>query len=98
MSLAERYRVNGPHVIHEVIEGEAILVNLETGSYYSTDQAGALVWDLIEKGAPESQILAFVAREYLGDPDAIRQGVRALLTRLEEEGLIVADQVPSSDD
>src|SRR5262245_43375959 len=44
------YRVNGPRVIFENIEGELILVNMEKGCYYSTDQVGADVWAFIEAG------------------------------------------------
>src|SRR5438270_869701 len=33
--MTTRFRVNSPNVIHETIEGEVILIDLKTGTYYS---------------------------------------------------------------
>ena len=44
-------RVNSPHVIHETIDGEVIVINLASGNYYSVKGAGADVWDVIESVA-----------------------------------------------
>lgn len=35
------FRVNSPSVIGEVLDGEAIIVNLDSGAYYSLNGAGA---------------------------------------------------------
>ena len=35
------YRVNSPNVVAEVIDGEAVIVNLRNGMYYSLDGGGA---------------------------------------------------------
>ena len=39
--------LNSPHVVHETIDGETILLHLKTGNYYSFDGVGALVWQNI---------------------------------------------------
>ncbi len=94
----EHFRANTPHIIHEVIEGEAILVNLESGAYYSTDQAGAVVWDAIANGLSVNQTIARLADQYDGDPQAIRAGVLALVSELAQEGLIrPQDASPAND-
>lgn len=85
----EHFRANTPHIIHEVIEGEAILVNLESGAYYSTTQAGAAVWDAITQGLSVNETVALLADQYEGEPQAIRAGVSALVSELEQEGLIL---------
>lgn len=86
--------VNHPHVIHEIIEGEAILVNLETGSYYSSDQVGAVIWDGIENGMGAEQIVTAVSQAYTGDASAIETGVNAFLQQLQDERLVLADATP----
>jgi len=82
------FRVNAPNVIHEIIDGEAVVVNLQTGSYYSIDKIGALVWEYVEKGLSLGEIVDIVARRYDGEPGAIDEGIRRLFGRLQEEGLI----------
>ncbi len=86
------FRVNSPNVIHEIIDGEAVLVNLETGSYYSIDSVGAIVWDYMEKGLSSSQIVETVAGQYDGEQADIDQGVQDLFVQLQEEQLIVATE------
>jgi hypothetical protein len=91
---AEHFRTNSPHIIHEVIEGEAVLINLESGAYYSTAQAGAAIWDAIDKGLSVSQIAALLNEEYAGDSETIRAGVAALVADLQQEGLVVPLETP----
>ena len=47
-----------PQVIHEVIDGETMLVRLDTGNYYNMNVTGGQIWSFIEKGASESQIVS----------------------------------------
>jgi hypothetical protein len=48
-------KINTPHVVHETIEGETVLLNLQNGYYYSFDGAGALVWEgLVYSGSTEA--------------------------------------------
>jgi Coenzyme PQQ synthesis protein D (PqqD) len=83
-----RYRVNSPRVMHETIEGEVIVIDLSTGSYYSLRASGAEVWHALERGLPEDEIAGAVAARYEGAPAEITAAVSELLRRLSEEGLI----------
>jgi Coenzyme PQQ synthesis protein D (PqqD) len=86
------FRVNSPNVIHETIEGEVILIDLKTGTYYSLRDAGAAVWQAIEQGAGEDGITAELRSRYDASDEQIRDAVRRLLAELEREGLIRADE------
>src|SRR4029077_17954546 len=59
-------RLNTPHVIHETIDDEVIVINLASGSYYSLKGAGTDVWDVLQSapGAGVGAIAAAVARRY----------------------------------
>jgi Coenzyme PQQ synthesis protein D (PqqD) len=83
-----RYRVNSPRVMHETIEGEVIVIDLSTGSYYSLRASGAEVWHALDRGLPEDEIAGAVAARYDGAPADITAAVSELLRRLREEGLI----------
>jgi Coenzyme PQQ synthesis protein D (PqqD) len=86
------FRVNSPNVIHETIEGEVILIDLKTGTYYSLRDAGAAVWQAIQDGAGEDGIAAELRSRYDGSDEQIRDAVRQLLAELERERLIRADE------
>lgn len=85
------YRINNPKVIHETIDGETVLVNLDSGNYYSLDGVGADVWNLIEDGADQDGIVRAVARRYTGEDTAIEHAIHLFLEDLEREALIVVD-------
>src|SRR5215218_1012893 len=84
-----RYRVNSPQVITETIDGEAIMINLATGSYYSLDRVGGDVWSLLEASLPVGDIVAELGRRYEATEDDIRRGIDDLLQRLSDEELVV---------
>jgi Coenzyme PQQ synthesis protein D (PqqD) len=84
-----RYRVNNPQVIHEMIDGEAIMINLVTGSYYSLDPVAAEVWTFVEASESVERIVTELDRRYDAEPGAIRRGVDDLIQRLASEGLVV---------
>jgi hypothetical protein len=87
-----RWRVNQPSVVHEILDGEVVLINMDTGSYYSLDGIGADAWALIEIGAATTnEIVGEISRRYDGDPLEVKQAVVRLIEELRQEGLIVAD-------
>jgi hypothetical protein len=86
------FKINYPQITHETIDGETVILNLDTGSYYSIDKAGALIWSLIDAGASIRQIVEFVSRSYSDDHKEIEAGVYALVEKLEQEGLILASE------
>ena len=90
--MATRFRVNSPNVIHETIEGEVILIDLKTGTYYSLRDSGAAVWHAIERGADEEEIRGALELRYDGSEQEMRDAVRALLGELEAESLIRPDE------
>lgn len=84
-----RYRVNSPQVINETIDGEAIMINLATGAYYSLDRVGGDVWTILEQGAAPDDVVTALQAKYDGSTDEMSTGVRTLLDQLAAEELIV---------
>ena len=85
----QRFRINTPTVTHETIDGEAVIINLDSGNYYSLVEAGSFIWGLFEKGASASEIQNLVFQTYQGDAADIDRGVQELLAELQQENLIV---------
>lgn len=84
-----RYRIAGPHVVHQTIEGEVIIINLESGCYYSLTDTGAEVWALLEGGAAVADTVAALDGRYVADRGAIATAVDQLVANLRAEGLMV---------
>ena len=85
----QRFRVNTPTVTHETIDGEAVIINLDSGNYYSLVEVGSFIWGLVEKGASASEVHNLVLEAYQGNAQDIDRGVQELLAQLQQENLIV---------
>ena len=83
------YVVNAKHVVQEIIDGEAVVVNLDKGSYYSLQGGGALAWEWLLKGADAATLVAGMEARFEAEPGVIEANVSELLDRLVEEGLVV---------
>jgi CubicO group peptidase (beta-lactamase class C family) len=70
MPSGTRYVVRSPAVVHESIDGEAVIINLESGAYFSADGAGAVAWQRIAGGASPAD-LAMVLAERYGDDTGV---------------------------
>ena len=88
------FRISSSQVIQETIDNEVMIVDLESGNYYSLDKAGADIWNLIKmkEGASVGELVASCAERYEGSRVEIENGVRQLVAQLQEEKLIVAVQ------
>jgi hypothetical protein len=86
--MAARFRINQPHVLHETIDGEVVIINLDTGNYYSLRNSGASVWSAIEGGAGMQEIAAAFRRKYRADTDALQDLLAKFIGQLQSEGLI----------
>jgi hypothetical protein len=92
-----RWNVNHPNVVHETIDGEVVVVNLDTGSYYSLEGVGAEVWALIETCAATDEIVRDVGRRYESDRPEVERVVVGLIDELLQEGLIAADETRAAE-
>ena len=45
------------------INGRTVVVNMETGLFYHLDEAGCLIWRLLEKPSTVSDVAAGVSKE-----------------------------------
>jgi hypothetical protein len=84
-----RFSVNSGQVISEIIDGEAVMINLTTGNYYSLNPAGAAIWDALEAGASDEEIVHRLAARYDASQDELAAAVTHLLEELRREELVV---------
>jgi len=95
------YRLNEPDVIQETVEGATLIVHSRSGSYYSLEGSGTVIWNAVLAGHPVARIEAWFANGSEGERAAIRDGLRAFINALLAENLIVpateaATQVPAA--
>lgn len=84
----ETFHTDLPNIMHEMIDGEVVVVNLENGTYYSFDGIGGQIWALLDAGSGLASVQAQVAARCRGEPGAIAEAVARFIERLRDEGLV----------
>jgi len=85
-----RFQINTPFVASQVIDGEVILINFDSGAYYSACRSGARVLALIEAGQSVEQIVEWLARSHGAARETVEREIGEFIAELEGEALIVA--------
>lgn len=86
----ETYRLNEPKAVSETLDGEAIAINLETGSYYSMNPPGSAFWELILSGCSVRQIVDSAEQRYDADRETLGKSIGEFLQLLIHANLIVS--------
>jgi hypothetical protein len=82
-----RVVANGNHLTCNQA-GEAVILNLENGVYYSVNPDGTCVWNLIQEPRTVADLRDTLLEEFDVEPASLEADLRALLEQLAEHGLI----------
>ena len=78
-------------MIHETLDGEVIVVNLDTGVYYSLSGVAAEIWAEVARGASAAQAVDELDARYDANGSDLETAVARFVEELEREQLIAAD-------
>ena len=99
MKLDMPYKVDKANVVSEKFDNEIVIINLESGNYYSLEGIGFDTWSLIEKGNTLDKIIEWIISRYdSGKAEEINKLVRKFMAELRDEGLIIPDESPKKED
>lgn len=88
-NLNSRLQPNREEVAAKVMDGEAVIINLLTGVYYSMDKVGGLIWDMIEGGSSLEEIMASIVARYDVSRERAQVDVERLTVELIQEKLVL---------
>lgn len=81
------YRLNA-RVLCRIIEGEAVLLDLDSGQYYGLNDVGTRIWQLTQEGHPPSAICDCLVDEYDVPREDAEHDVTQFLEDLADKGLL----------
>jgi hypothetical protein len=80
--------IHSPKIVHETVDGETIVVHLDTGNYYSLTGSGPEIWALLEGAASTAALCEELGRRYAVADGDIRDAVESFVAELRREDLI----------
>ena len=75
-------------VLAQELAGETVLLDLASESYFGLDAVGTRVWQLLNEGAGQKELIDTLLEEYEVEREVLEKDVAELLDRLSEAGLI----------
>ncbi len=85
---AQALEIDPRRVVHETVDDETIIIDLESGSYFSLAGSGPEIWSLVASGAPVRDVVEALESRY--PDDAPGDMVLSLIDQLLSEGLVEA--------
>ncbi len=87
VTLASTARISDDVVFRE-LEGEAVLLNLQSGTYFGLDPVGTRIWQLIEQHGALGAVRDAMLEEFDVDSDAAAHDLLDLVRALAARGLV----------
>ncbi|MDQ3813067.1 MAG: PqqD family protein [Armatimonadota bacterium] len=81
-----------PHVLFQELEGEMVLLNLETERYYGLDEVGTRFWQLLTEYGNVETIVARMLGEFEVAEATLRSDLTNLMAQLSTAGLLVSQE------
>jgi hypothetical protein len=96
MSPDTRLGPNTADVAAKVIDGEAIIMNLSNGLYFSMDAVGSAIWEMVEAQCSLDEMADQISSRYGADRGTVAADVQKLADQLMSEGLVVVAEGTSA--
>lgn len=90
MNANGRLQLNHEAVTGKIIDGEAVIINVLTGRYYSLEGAGCVAWAQLSAGRSPADAVEAVTARYDVETERLQEDLERLLEELQAEELLVA--------
>ena len=71
------------------LDGELVMMDVETGKYFGLNGVGSVIWNLIDKPHSVSEICSQLEKEYDVEASTCEQEVLAFLNSMDTEKMLV---------
>ena len=87
LSLESRVAINDDVVSRE-LEGEAVILNLGSSTYFGLDEVGTRIWSLLEEDGSLRRAFEAILQEYDVAPEIFERDLLRLVEELRTKGLV----------
>lgn len=78
-----------PEVVFEVVDGEAVLLDMNGSTYFSLNRVGTEIWAHLTAADSDEEIISAICRRFETDRQTAESDLRLLLAELMRRGLIL---------
>jgi Coenzyme PQQ synthesis protein D (PqqD) len=75
-------------VVFRELQGEAIILNLNTGIYFGLNEVGSRMWALMQEHGSLARVFDAIQAEYEVTPEVLETDLLNLVSNLQTKGLV----------
>ncbi len=87
--------VPAPDVVVRDLGGEAVVLDLATGTYFGLNDVGTRIWQLMDQQKTLVEVAAVLEHEFDAPVDRLEADLRAFVDRLVAKGLLRPAERPT---
>ena len=95
MLTRESRLVVSPGVLFNLVDGEAVLLNQQTGLYFGLNELGSRIWTLIVDGATLGKVQDELVGDFDVGPEVLWSDIVELVAEMRNEGLVLDGPTPA---
>lgn len=80
-----------PGMMAADMNGETVMMDIETGMYYNLGEVGGRIWALLENPMKLGHLVELLTAEYDVQPDRCASDVKPFLESLAAKGLLILE-------
>ncbi len=88
MVINKSYTINSDKIAWRILDNEAVILNLDTEGYYSLNEVGTKLWQLISQKVALKNAVDLITSEYDAEKNTIENDLLTVVNELKKEGLI----------
>jgi hypothetical protein len=83
------YIINTARAISETIDSETIIINLDTGNYYSMNESATLMWQQLSTAQTVDSLVSYYLGMFDASKDMVQIAIKETIDSLVQEQLII---------
>ena len=88
VNLTKKFLINKDKLTYKIIDGEATILNLDNGNYYSLDEVATKIWQAVDRGKSVGEIINLLNKEYQTPEKKLKNDLSGFIKDMSKEGLI----------
>ena len=80
--------MRNPEILSNQLDDGVVMLNMSQGRYYSANEMGALIWDILAEPVTEMEITNELLKEYEIEEKVCREKICDFLSKLSASDLI----------
>lgn len=79
---------SAPDLTTAYLDGEAVILDLQSGQYYGLNEVGARIFNLVQEPSSVGDVIDQIVQEYAVETDQFKQDLLAFLESMAQKKLI----------